>query len=434
MEIAIIVFLIILNGVFSMSEIALISAKKSTLQNEAKKGSRLASKVLNLAGDPDRFLSTVQIGITLIGILTGIYSGDTIAYDFADFIERLGVSGQYSFMIAQPIIVIVVTYLTILFGELVPKRIGLTAAVKVSKIVVTPMIFLSKIASPFVWCLSKSTKAVFTMLGINSSENITTEEDIKTAIEEGKQSGEVQEVEQDIVERVFSIGDMTIDNIMTHKSDIAWIDSHMSNGEIKDYIYDNLHQTYPVAEGSLDNIIGIVHLKELFGKLDNPDFSIYTVVKKPKYFHENMAVYRMLDEFRSSNTNFGVVCDEYGSLQGIVTATNLLNTLLGNIPGNYGTDSDIIVSREKGGWYVDGQCGIFQFLEYFDMIDLYEQKEYNTLSGLLLEKLQHIPSVGESIEWNGFSIEIADMDGPRIDKLLVTDNRHKSTPDMDKAE
>lgn len=418
MEIAIIIILILLNGLFSMSELAVISARKTTLQSESKKGNRASKIALGLSENPNTFLSTVQIGITLIGILTGMYSGEQLEYDFRDLLVSWGLSYGTANLIAQPVIVITVTYLTIIFGELVPKRIAMSASVTVAKSVAPFMKMLSVVASPFVWCLAKSTQLVVKVLGIKDVSEKTTEEDIKNAIEEGKQSGEVQEVEQDIVERVFTLGDRKVDSIMTHRSDVVWIDVNMTNEQIRKHISKNLHQIYVVADGSLDHVIGIVRLKDLFDKLSLDGFDIRTVVRQAKYIHDNMEVYRMLEIFKSTNTSFGLIYDEYGSFQGIVTLKDMLDALLGSLQEE--TSESEIVERADGSWLIDGQCSIFKFLAYFDMEDDFEPQTYNTLGGLMLDMLDHIPSEGESAQWRGFRFEIVDMDGPRIDKLLVT--------------
>lgn len=266
MEIAIIIALILLNGVFAMSEIALISARKSSLSNDIRHGSSTARIALKLANDPDKFLSTIQIGITLIGILTGIYSGDVLATDFGNILTDAGVPATYAYLLAQTLIVILVTYLTIIFGELVPKRIGMSASTRAAKLLARPMYWLSVIASPFVWILAKSTSLIFNLLHINTAEEKVTEEEIKSMIDEGTENGEVQEVEQDIVDRVFSLGDRSINTIMTYRSDIVSIDIDMNNKQLYDIVCQHLYQVYPVTQGNtLDNIIGVVYLKDTSG-------------------------------------------------------------------------------------------------------------------------------------------------------------------------
>ena len=279
MEIFIIIGLILLNGILSMSEIALVSARKARLELDAKRGNKSAQTALKLAGEPDRFLSTIQIGITLIGILTGLYSGEAFAYNLAEVVRHVPVLEPYALGVSKTIIVIIVTYLILIMGELVPKRIGMGYAERVSMLVAKPMYFLSKLALPFVWLLSKSTSLVIKITGIKANEeNKVTEEEIKAIVKEGFDGGEVQEVEQDIVERVFNLGDRNVGSIMTHRSDLVWLDVTDSIEKIREKVQENLFNIYPVASEKFDNIKGVVYLKDLFGRIDEPDFSLEEVI------------------------------------------------------------------------------------------------------------------------------------------------------------
>ena len=260
-EIFIILLLILLNGFFAMSEIALISARKSNLQTDADKGNKNAKRALKLASDPDKFLSAVQIGITLIGILTGIFSGNRIAAEFADVFEKAGMSVVAADSLAKGIIVVIVTFLTLIFGELVPKKIGMSASEKVAKFVSGPMKFISVIASPFVWVLSKTTHVISKALRLQSQESKVTEEEIRSIIQEGTDEGEVLPMEQDIVENVFTLGDQKVSTIMTHRSDIVWLEKEMDENEVRKTIEENLYEEYPVADGDLDHVIGVLSLK-----------------------------------------------------------------------------------------------------------------------------------------------------------------------------
>ena len=418
MEFIIIIALILLNGLFSMSEIAVISARKSSLTNDSRKGSLGARTALKLANEPDKFLSTVQIGITLIGILTGIYSGDALADDFSVMLSDWGFPAEYAHITAQSLIVIFVTYLTILFGELVPKRIGMSASSRVAKLLARPMYGLSLIASPFVWLLAKSTSLIFSLLSINTSSEKVTEEEIKSMIDEGTESGEVQEVEQDIVDRVFSLGDRSVSTIMTHRNDIVAIDIDMPNTQIYQTVCEHLYQVYPVIRNrTLDDIVGVVYLKDLFGKVQESSFNLRDVIRPARYFHENMDVYKALDQIRKSHIKYGLICDEFGSLQGIITIKDILEALVGSLPSE--TEDPDILPRKDGSWLIDGQCSFYDFLKHFDCEDLYAESSYNTLGGLILQQLGHIPRAGETLQWNEFHLEIVDMDGARIDKVLA---------------
>lgn len=421
-EIIIILILILLNGILSMSEIALISVRKTFLANEIKQGSKSAKTALKLAEEPDKFLSTVQIGITIIGILTGLYSGSVLADDFAAVLVNWGVGEGFADEIAQTLIVVVVTYLTLIFGELLPKRIGMSKANSAAKIVGGPMYWLSAIASPFVWILSKSTSGLFNLLGIKEDNAKVTEEEIKSMIEEGTKDGEVQEVEQDIVERVFMLGDLRISSIMTHRSEIIALDINMSVEELKQTLVEDLHESYPVIDKTLDDIKGLVTLKNLMFKVYEEGFKLEDVIEPATYFHENMSVYKALEEIKEKRINRALICDEFGSCQGIITLRDILEGLVGNIDDVDDIDEqpDIIKRTSGEGYLVDGQCQIYDFLSYFEREDLYTQENYNTVAGLILEELEHIPEAGETVEWEGFKFEIMDMDGVRIDKILVT--------------
>lgn len=423
MEIFIILLLILLNGLFSMSEVALISARKSSLTADARKGSRTAKNVLNLTERPNKFLSTVQIGITLIGILTGLYSGDSIACKFSDILEGWGIAEKIAQPVAQVTIVIAVTYLTIVIGELVPKRLGMGSPESIAKVVSGPMLVLSWVATPFVWILDKSTSLFVKMFRVEEKEAKVTEEEIKSMVAEGKEDGEVQEVEQDIVERVFSLGDRKIESIMTSRNEIVWIDRNMTREEINSTVQDNLFEVYPVGDGSLDDIVGVVYLKDLFGKLDNDKFSLDEIIRTVQYFHEYTDVYKVLEQMKKNHVTYGLVCDEFGVCQGIVTHKDILEGLVGTIDD--GEDEPDIIERKNGGWLVDGQCPFYDFLAHFDMEDLAAENDYNTVGGLILELLEHIPMSGEYVDWNGLRLEVVDMDGARIDKVLVNKQETK---------
>lgn len=418
-EIFIILGLIILNGIFATAEIALISARKSSLTADAENGSHTARTALKLANQPDRFLSTVQIGITLIGILTGIYSGSTIAVIFGDWLSSMGIAAPYASTLAQALIVIAVTYLTLIFGELVPKRIGLSVAEKAARLVAVPMHWLSVVAYPFVWLLSKSTEFVFGLTGLEDKGTKVTEEEIKSIVKEGAEDGEVQPVEQDIVSRVFMVGDLKVDAIMTHKSDMAWFDINMTAKEVKQTMHDDMYAVYPVADGDLDHVKGIVSIKDLFLTIDNASFSLKKVMQKPTFFYENTDVYKVLEHMKTKHISTGLVCDEFGACIGMITLKDIMESLVGSVQDDSDDEQDIVERKDGNGWFVDGQCSMYDFLDYFGEVDLLENKDYNTVAGLCLDQLEHLPTCGEKFEWEQFSFEVVDMDGARIDKLLV---------------
>lgn len=418
-EIFIILILILLNGLFAMAEIAVISARKSSLQSDADKGNKAARKALMLAENPDRFLSSVQVGITLIGLLTGMFSGNKIATMFADWLSTMGMSHGLASGLSQTVIIVIVTYLSIVIGELVPKRIGMNYSEKVAKILAGPMGVISKIATPIVWVLSKSSAAIVKFLGIKGQESKVTEEEIKSIIKEGADEGEVLPVEQDIVGRVFTLGDLSVSSIMTLRSDIVWLDKNMSEKEIRECIEQNLFEEYPVADGDLDHVIGILRLKDFVVNIGKGNFVIDDLMTKPLYFHENMNVYKVLEEMKSKKASRALICDEFGSCSGIITHKDILEALIGDIDDEIEDEPDIVKRKSGEGWIVDGQCTMYDFLSHFDMDDEMQDYEYTTVAGLILNELEHIPEPGESISWQCFSFEVVDMDGPRIDKVIV---------------
>ena len=427
MEIAIILGLILLNGVLSMSEIALISARKSKLESDAKKGNKSDSTALKLSNDPDRFLSTIQIGITLVGIITGLYSGEAFAHDFAIVLANIEFIAPYSVGVAQTIIVITVTYLTLVFGELIPKRLGMTKPESISRVLAQPMYALSRLTSPFVWLLSKSTNLVISLFGIKGGDENgkVTEEEIKAIVKEGVDDGEVQEVEQDIVERVFNLGDRDIDSIMTHRSDLVCLDIEDNIDEIKEKVIGDIHDIYPVVSGNMDDLRGVVYLKDLFGRIDSPDFSLQEIVSPAQFLPENQSVYAALEQFKKANVKYGLIINEFGDVEGIITLKDILEAIVGQVSED-ADDMEIII-REDGSLLVDGQCSFYNFLEHLDMEDLYAEHDYNTISGLIFEILGHIPVTGEKLAWRDLRFEILDMDGARIDKILVSTERSDSS-------
>ncbi|HJS01530.1 MAG TPA: hemolysin family protein, partial [Flavobacterium sp.] len=318
MEILIILFLILLNGIFSMSEIALISARKNRLETAAKKGNKNAKIALDLANSPNTFLSTVQIGITLIGILTGIYSGDKITSDVKNYIASFEILESYADSIAVGIVVVILTFFSLVLGELLPKRIGLNYPEGIAKIVAVPMKIVSIITMPFIWLLTTSTEFLLKLLKIRpTADGKVTEEEIKAIIKEGTEGGEVQEIEQDIVERVFHIGDRKVNSLMTHRNAVVYLSYEDSIEEIKSKVLNELHSIYPVCADNLDDVEGIVSLKELFLNFEKGKFDLKEISSEPVYFIEHTTAYKALESFKKSKIHYALVTDEHGVFQGI---------------------------------------------------------------------------------------------------------------------
>ena len=415
-----------------MAEIAMISSRKSKLNAEASNGDKAARAAVRISSDPDKFLSTVQMGVTLVGILTGIFSGDSLARDFASLLTSLGIGAGTASVLSKGIIVFIVMFLSILLGELIPKRIAMSNPEKVAKALAGLMRFVSWTASPVVWLLAKSTALCAKALGIKERESKVTEDEIKSIIEEGKDEGEVSPVEQDIVERVFTLGDLSVSTIMTLRDDIVWLDLEMTEDEIIKTIESTIFEQYPVVDGDIDHVVGVLSIKDYVTALRKDNhLDLKKMMKEAHYVHENMSIYTVLEYMKSERIHRALVCDEFGGLEGIISLKDIFDALVGNMaPQELMKEPDIIARKDGEGWLVDGQCSIYDFLSHFDLGENMEDYDFSTVGGLLLENLQHVPKSGEKTEWQGFSFEVADMDGARIDKIIVKklpDNIEKVT-------
>lgn len=417
-ELLILFFLIILNGFFSMAEIALVSARKARLEGQASKGDLRAKYALALAQKPDSFLSTVQIGITTIGILTGIYSGDKIIDDVAVFLSAIPVFAEYSTGIATVFVVVVITFFSLVFGELVPKRLGLSNPEKIAKSVASPMRVITAMTFPFVWLLMNTTGLIMRLFRIKMDESQVTEEEIKAIINEGTEHGAIEATEQEIIQRVFHLGDRNITSLMTHRSDIIWFDLNDNEVTIREKIMKEPHSVYPICDKSIDNISGIVSIKDMYVTAD--DISFRDVMKHPLFVPENISPYQLLEKFKETKIHTSFVVDEYGTLLGLVTLNDLLEAIVGDLPQHDLQDYEII-EREDGSFLVDAQIPFYDFLTRFEKADWMNEgeQEFDTLAGFILHSLERIPSTGDRFDWKGFSFEIIDMDSHRIDKVLV---------------
>jgi len=417
-EVLLIFGLILLNGLFSMAEIALVSARKARLEAQANKGDKAAKEALELSNHPDTFLSTVQIGITLIGILTGIYSGEQLKTDLIAYVERIGISTEYSNGVATATIVIVITYFSMVLGELLPKRIGLSRPEKIAKLLAKPMRWLSLATHPFIWLLSKSTTGLAKLLGIQSKDNQLTEEEIKAIISEGTEQGTIDEAEQEIIERVFHLGDRNINSLMNHRSDIIWFNTVDTEVAIKEKIMLEPHSVYPICDGHIDNIKGVVSIKDLYITDDRTMFK--DIMQPPLYVPENNTAYQVLEKFKMTKKHSCFIIDEYGSLMGMITLNDILEAIVGDLPEANFQDYEIM-EREDGSYLVDAQIPFYDFLVRFEKTEWMNEgePEFITLEGFILHKLERIPTTGETVSWEGFQFEIIDMDAQRIDKVLV---------------
>ena len=417
-ELLILFFLILLNGFFSMAEIALVSARKARLEGQASKGDSRAGQALKLAIKPESFLSTVQIGITTIGIFTGVYSGDKIVDDVAGYFEGNGMMATYSKEIATALVVILVTFFSLVFGELVPKRIGLANPEGIAKSVAAPMRVISLLAHPFVWLLSHFSGFILKIMRLKSDEGQVTEEEIKAIINEGTEHGAIEATEQEIIQRVFHLGDRNVTSLMTHRSDVVWFDVNDNEINIREKIESEPHSIYPVCDKTIDNIKGIVSIKDMYITPD--DVSFKEVMKTPLFVPENITPYKLLEKFKQTKIHTSFVVDEYGTLLGLVTLNDIMGAIVGELPQDDSEEFEI-VEREDGSFLVDAQIPFYDFLTRFEKADWMNEgeQEFDTLAGFILHTLERIPSTGDRLDWKGFSLEIIDMDGHRIDKILV---------------
>jgi putative hemolysin len=419
MEILILLFLILLNALFVMSEIALVSARKPRLEHMADKGDTKARRALQLSNNPEIFLSAAQIGITLIAILTGVYSGERFSVYLVPLFKKISFLADYAEGISLTIVVVIVTFLSIIFGELIPKRIALLRAEKLAKYVAGPVLVFAKITHPFVWLLSRITTLFFFIFNIKKSkDDAVTEEEIKTMISEGTEAGTIEEEEREIIERVFHLGDRNITSLMTHRSDIIWFDIEDNEEKIKEKIVSEPHSVYPICDGEIDNVKGIVSIKDLYITDDMTKFK--EVMKPAMFVPENNTPYQLLEKFRRTKEHSCFIVDEYGTLQGMVTLTDILEAIVGEIPQPDVTDYEVI-EREDGSFLIDAQIPFYDFLTRFDKATWMNEgeHEFDTLAGFILHELERIPHAGDKFDWKGFQFEIIDMDGHRIDKVLV---------------
>ncbi|MEH1869407.1 MAG: hemolysin family protein [Nostoc sp.] len=429
-EILIILVLIIANGVFSMSEMAIVSARKVRLQQLANQGDAKARVALTLAESPNHFLSTVQVGISLIGILTGAFGGATIANRLAVYVKLVPLLAPYSEPISFGIVVLIITYLSLIVGELVPKRLALNNPERIASIVAIPMQALAAIASPVVFLLSASTDLILRVLGITAStEPQVTEEEIKILIEQGTEAGTFEEAEQDMVERVFRLGDRPVSYLMTPRPDIVWLDLEDTAEENRQKMVDSAYSRYPVCQAGLDNVLGVIPVTDLLARSFRGEALDLTVgLRQPVFVPESTRGLKVLELFKQTITHMALVVDEYGVIQGLVTLNDIMSEIVGDVPSTDGQDQPQAVQREDGSWLLDGMLPVEEFLELFGMEE-WESEErgsYQTLGGFVITHLGRIPAAADHFEWQSMRIEVMDMDGNRVDKVLVVPKATKS--------
>ena len=423
MDVAILLALIAINALFAMAEVALLTAKRSKLQRMVDAGDRQAAAALELGEDPNRFLSTVQVGITTIGILNGVVAESALSAPFAVWLESVGVASQTSGWLASTLIVVIITYLSIVLGELVPKRIGQSNPEPIARIVARPMLTLAQIARPLVKLLSGSTQVLLRMVGIrNAGTPVVTEEEIHALLEEGSDAGIIEENERQMVRNVFRLDDRQITSLMVPRSDIICLDLDEPLNENLQRIQGSEHSRFPVCKGGFNEVIGIINAKVLLAQTlrgETPDFK--TDLQPAVFVPESLTGMELLEHFKSSGVQMAFVIDEYGEIQGLITLQDLIEAIAGEFKPDDHEDAWAI-QRQDGSWLLDGIIPVPELKDTLSLETVPEEDKgrYNTLSGMLMLLMGCIPTAGEAVEWESWRFEVVDMDGKRIDKVLAT--------------
>ena len=413
-----------INGIFAMSELSLVSSRRFKLESSSKKGSKAAKTALELVDNPTKFLSTVQIGITLIGILLGVFSGETITKDIINYVSRIEFLSPYAQNIGTGLSVLFITYLSIVLGELFPKRLGMTFPEPIALLLARPMKTLSLLTSPFVWLLTSSNNILIKLFGIKkTTDSKVSEEEIKAIVKESAFGGEIQEIEHDIVKRVFELGDKRVSALYTHRNDIVYINLSDDWQTVKRKINEEKHSAYPVCvHNNPDDLEGIVLLKDLFDDNNQP-FDLSRVIKQPIFINENTSAFKVLEQFKEDKMHYGIVIDEYGLTVGMVTMDDILDALIGDATQLEQEEYSIIQTGENT-WLADGYFSLSEFNKIFDLdLDQAIFKQYITISGLFIYYNEQIPNTGDSIVVDDYTLQVVDKDGQRIDKILITKNK-----------
>lgn len=433
-EILIILLLILANGLCVMSELAIVSARKVRLQQLAHHGDTKARVALELASSPNQFLATVQIGITLLAILSGAFGESVISKRLVYLLSLIPGLASYKQPLASVFAILIITYLTLIIGELVPKRLALNNPEPIASIVAIPMQMLATIASPFAYLLGLSTETVLRLLGIKPSrEPQITEEEIRVLIEQGTEEGTFEEAEQDMVERVFRLGDRPVSSFMTPRPDIIWLDLEDPPDSNRQKIIDGGYSRYPVCQGELDNVLGIIPVTDLLARSFCGEKLDLTIgLRQPVFVPESTRGLKVLELFKQNVTHMALVVDEYGVIQGLVTLNDVMSEIVGDVPSDDEQEDPQVVQREDGSWLLDGMLSIDEFFELFNMEKLlYEDRgSYQTLGGFVMTRLGRIPVVADHFEWQGMRLEVVDMDGNRVDKVLVSPRQEESAEDV----
>lgn len=423
-ELLIILLLIVANGVFAMSETALLAARKARLQQRANQGDQRAAVALEIANQPNAFLATIQIGITLIGILAGAFGGAAVASGLAEMLRNVPIFAPSAEPIAFATVVLLTTYLSLIIGELVPKQLALSNPERVASLIAVPMRALSRVAAPLVRFLDNSSGFVLRLLNVRpSAEPAVTEEEIKVMIAQGTQIGTFEEAERRLMDGVLRLADVRVGALMTPRTEVTWFDVNEPIESVREKIAKSGKSRFPVARGSLDDVIGVVRAKDLLARaLANEPFDLTACLQPPLFVPESLTALKLLNRFRDANTHIALIIDEYGGLRGVVTIADIMAEIVG---GNYLEEEAIepeVVQREDGSWLINGMMTIQEFAELFPMLRLPDEseREYQTLGGYLMSQFGRIPQIGDIHEADGLRFEVVDMDGYRVDRVLVS--------------
>jgi putative hemolysin len=417
-EILVLFLLLLLNSLFVLSEMAVVSSRKARLQQKANEGDKRAARALNLAQNPSIFLSTVQIGITLISILLGAVSGPMFSIPLAGILKQWPLLEPYADSLALGIVVVVITGLSLVVGELVPKRLALHNPEKIAASISGTMTFVSKLFSPLVWLLGRTTDFILRMIGITpGKESPITEEEIQLLMGQGTEAGVFAEAEQEMVEGVFSLSDSRVYSLMSPRTDVIWLDIADSADEIRRKISESPYSRFPVCQDSLDSVLGFIKARDLLAppNLSSDEFKLKEKLRPAMYIPETMLASRALEVFKEKNAELMFVIDEFGSLQGLLTLNDIIEEIVGDIEVE-----PQALQRQDGSWLLDGMLEVDNFKEIFKVDSLPHEDEYETLSGFVMMSLGRMPQAADHFEWNGLRLEVMDMDGHRVDKVLVT--------------
>ena len=420
LEIFIILVLILVNGFFAMAEIAIVSVRKPRLKQQADKGDKKAQLALKLAEDPEDLLSTVQIGITLIAILTGVFGGATLAADLATLLSTFGIPMSYSEPIGLVVVVACITYFSLVIGELVPKSVGLQNAERVATAVSTFMHRLSRLVYPVVWLLTISTQLITRLLGVKQSEEApVTDEEIAIMLDQGAQAGAFDPEEPEMVKRIFRLSDRTVNLLMTPRREIVWLDIADPANRVLEKVATTGYSRFPVAQNSLDHVVGFVEVKDILKQKSlNTGIDLSTIMTSPMYVPKSMPALELLEKFKQDHQHMSLIFDEYGGLQGLVTSNDLLEAIVGDIDP---PRIPPIVRRNDQSWLIDGMYTLVDLLDYLNLNDApLIRGRYQTIGGFMMAALGKVPTEGEYYDWHGFRFEVVDMDDLRVDKVLVS--------------